>query len=122
MRSGTVLSPKDMVERAVASVAKPFALPSIRLCSAAAIASFPFSLPKGIECMHVRGIQSCSICPKRRATNRSKDTFSTPCLIRHSIGVTCGEWLRSIARVPVILKGVLTAKTENAPWNMALMA
>jgi 4-hydroxymandelate oxidase len=71
-----------------------------------------FGLPKELECVHMRGLSTLSGPGVSQATQGHKtqragiyDTIFDP-----SFNWSDLEWLRSVAGVPVILKGVLSAE------------
>ena len=65
-----------------------------------------FALPKGMECVHMRGLELKSpITGHKTQRARIFDPLFDPSFNWRDL-----EWLRSVAGVPVVLKGVLTAE------------
>jgi 4-hydroxymandelate oxidase len=95
---------KDMVQRAVASGCKAVCLTVDTPVLGCRYSQLSFGLPKGMECVHLRGLGTSSTVPEFKIERgRVFDPLFDP-----SFNWSDLEWLRSIAGVPVILKGVLT--------------
>jgi 4-hydroxymandelate oxidase len=97
---------KEMVERAVASGCKTVCLTVDTPVLGNRYGQLSFGLPKELECVHLRGLSLKSPITGHK-TQRSSiyDSLFDP-----SFNWSDLEWLRSIAGVPVILKGVLSAE------------
>lgn len=97
---------KDMVQRAVASGCKAVCLTVDTPVLGCRYGQLSFGLPKGMECVHLRGLALKSPITGHK-TQRSSiyDMLFDP-----SFNWSDLEWLRSVAGVPVILKGVLSAE------------
>jgi 4-hydroxymandelate oxidase len=103
---------KDMVQRAVASGCKAVCLTVDTPVLGNRYGQLSFGLPKELECVHMRGLITLSGPGVSQATQGHKtqragiyDTIFDP-----SFNWSDLEWLRSVAGVPVILKGVLSAE------------
>ncbi|HEX3154680.1 MAG TPA: alpha-hydroxy acid oxidase [Candidatus Angelobacter sp.] len=103
---------KDMVQRAVASGCKAVCLTVDTPVLGNRYGQLSFGLPKELECVHMRGLSTLSGPGVSQATQGHKtqragiyDTIFDP-----SFNWSDLEWLRSVAGVPVILKGVLSAE------------
>ncbi|HEV7676014.1 MAG TPA: alpha-hydroxy acid oxidase [Candidatus Angelobacter sp.] len=97
---------KDMVQRAVASGCKAVCLTVDTPVLGCRYSQLSFGLPKNMECVHLRGLGQGSSGPSHKTQRRSiYDTMFDPSFNWNDL-----EWLRSIAGVPVILKGVLAAE------------
>jgi len=119
---------KDMVQRAVASGCKAVCITADTPVLGNRYGQLSFGLPKGMECVHLRGsrapgaaqvteIQATQVqatqvqAPGIQATQGHKtqraniyDTLFDPSFNWNDL-----EWLRSVAGVPVLVKGVLSA-------------
>ena len=97
---------KDMVQRAVASGCKAVCLTVDTPVLGNRYGQLSFGLPKEMECVHLRGLGQGSPSPGHK-TQRGTiyDALFDP-----SFNWNDMEWLRSVAGVPVILKGVLSAE------------
>ena len=97
---------KEMVERAVASGCKAVCLTVDTPVLGNRYGQLSFGLPKELECVHLRGLALKSPITGHK-TQRSSiyDSLFDPSFNWNDL-----EWLRSVARVPVILKGVLSAE------------
>jgi 4-hydroxymandelate oxidase len=97
---------KEMVERAVASGCKAVCLTADTPVLGNRYGQLAFGLPKELECVHLRGLSLKSPITGHK-TQRSSiyDSLFDP-----SFNWSDLEWLKSIAGVPVILKGVLSAE------------
>ena len=102
---------KDMVQRAVASGCKAVCLTVDTPVLGNRYGQLSFGLPKELECVHMRGLTlsgpGVSQATQGHKTQRAGiyDTIFDP-----SFNWSDLEWLRSVAGVPVILKGVLSAE------------
>ncbi|HEY2393530.1 MAG TPA: alpha-hydroxy acid oxidase [Candidatus Angelobacter sp.] len=94
---------KDMVQRAVAAGCKAVCLTVDTPVLGCRYSQLSFGLPKGIECVHLRGLDlSAPISARKMERGRIFDPIFDPSFNWNDL-----EWLRSIAGVPVIVKGVL---------------
>ena len=102
---------KDMVQRAVASGCKAVCLTVDTPVLGNRYGQLSFGLPKELECAHLRGMAlpgpGDSLATQGHKIPRSSiyDTVFDPSFNWNEL-----EWLRSVAGVPVILKGVLSAE------------
>jgi 4-hydroxymandelate oxidase len=97
---------KDMVQRAVAAGCKAVCLTVDTPVLGCRYSQLSFGLPKNMECVHLRGLGQGSSGPSHKTQRRSiYDTMFDPSFNWNDL-----EWLRSVAGVPVILKGVLSAE------------
>jgi 4-hydroxymandelate oxidase len=97
---------KDMVQRAVASGCRALCLTVDTPVLGCRYSQQSFGLPKNLECMHLRGLGQGTPLPGHTAQHsRIYDMLFDP-----SFNWSDLEWLRSVAGVPVILKGVLSAE------------
>ena len=104
---------KDMVQRAVASGCKAVCLTVDTPVLGNRYGQLSFGLPKELECVHLRGLPvkspgaSLGQETKGHKTQRAGiyDVLFDPSFSWNDL-----EWLRSVAGVPVILKGVLSAE------------
>jgi len=117
---------KDMVQRAVASGCKAVCLTVDTPVLGNRYGQLAFGLPKGMECVHLRGLTLPSPIfgyepqghePQVQATNsqatqghKTQRGNIYDALFDPSFNWNDLEWLRSVAGVPVILKGVLSAE------------
>ncbi|MCU1221453.1 MAG: glycolate oxidase [Candidatus Angelobacter sp.] len=97
---------KDMVQRAVASGCKAVCLTVDTPVLGCRYSQLSFGLPKNMECVHLRGPGQGSSGPSHKTQRRS--IYDT--MFDASFNWNDLEWLRSVAGVPVILKGVLSAE------------
>ncbi|MCU1332760.1 MAG: glycolate oxidase [Candidatus Angelobacter sp.] len=97
---------KDMVQRAVASGCKAVCLTVDTPVLGCRYSQLSFGLPKNMECVHLRGLGQGSSGPSHKTQRRS--IYDT--MFDASFNWNDLEWLRSVAGVPVILKGVLSAE------------
>ena len=97
---------KDMVQRAVAAGCKAVCLTVDTPVLGPRYGQLSFSLPAGMECVHLRGtqLQSPILGHKTQRSGIYEPLFDP------SFNWRDLEWLRSIAGVPVLLKGVLSAE------------
>jgi len=95
---------KDMVQRAVAAGCKAVCLTVDTPVLGPRYSQLSFSPPAGMECVHLRGLQLQSPLLGHK-TQRAGiyDPLFDPSFHWRDL-----EWLRSIAGVPVLLKGVLS--------------
>ena len=100
---------KDMVQRAVASGCKAVCLTVDTPVLGNRYGQLSFGLPKELECVHLRGLKppSGGQATQGHKTQRAGiyDTLFDPSFNWNDL-----EWLRSVAGVPVIVKGVLSAE------------
>jgi 4-hydroxymandelate oxidase len=102
---------KDMVQRAVASGCKAVCLTVDTPVLGNRYGQLSFGLPKELECVHLRGLSlktpAAAEVTQGHKTQRAGiyDTLFDPSFNWNDL-----EWLRSVAGVPVILKGVLSAE------------
>jgi 4-hydroxymandelate oxidase len=102
---------KDMVQRAVASGCKAVCLTVDTPVLGNRYGQLSFGLPKELECVHLRGLSLKT--PAAAQVNHSHKTqrasiYDT--LFDPSFSWNDLEWLRSVAGVPVLVKGVLSAE------------
>jgi 4-hydroxymandelate oxidase len=97
---------KDMVQRAVASGCKAVCLTVDTPVLGNRYGQLSFGLPKELECVHLRGLGQGSSAPSHKT--QRKTIYDT--LFDSSFNWNDLEWLRSVAGVPVILKGVLSGE------------
>jgi 4-hydroxymandelate oxidase len=97
---------KDMVQRAVASGCKAVCLTVDTPVLGCRYSQQSFGLPKNLECVHLRGLGLGTPSLGHIAQRNSiYDTLFDPSFNWNDL-----DWLRSVAGVPVILKGVLSAE------------
>jgi len=97
---------KDMVQRAVASGCKAVCLTVDTPVLGNRYGQLSFGLPNYLECVHLRGMGQGSSVPGHKTQRKTiYDTLFDPSFNWNDL-----EWLRSVAGVPVILKGVLSAE------------
>jgi 4-hydroxymandelate oxidase len=97
---------KDMVQRAVASGCKAVCLTVDTPVLGNRYGQLSFGLPKELECVHLRGLGQGTASPAHKTQGRNiYDMLFDPSFNWNDL-----EWLRSVAGVPVILKGVLSAE------------
>ena len=105
---------KDMVQRAVASGCKAVCVTVDTPVLGNRYGQLSFGLPKGMECVHLRGLalRSAVFGQEPQATQSHKTQRSSiyDALFDPSFNWNDLEWLRSVAGVPVLLKGVLSAE------------
>jgi 4-hydroxymandelate oxidase len=100
---------KDMVQRAVASGCRAVCLTVDTPVLGNRYGQLSFGLPKELECVHLRGLSlktpAAAQVTRGHKTQRNTiyDTLFDPSFNWNDL-----EWLRSVAGVPVILKGVLS--------------
>lgn len=105
---------KDMVQRAVASGCKAVCLTVDTPVLGNRYGQLSFGLPKGMECVHLRGLTLPSAVfgkePQATQGHKTQRGNIYDALFDPSFNWNDLEWLRSVAGVPVILKGVLSAE------------
>lgn len=95
---------KDMVQRAVAAGCKAICLTVDTPVLGCRYGQLSFSLPSNMECVHLRGLDSKNpILGHKTQRGGIYDPLFDPSLNWREL-----EWLRSVAGVPVLLKGVLS--------------
>jgi 4-hydroxymandelate oxidase len=95
-----------MVQRAVASGCKAVCLTVDTPVLGNRYGQLSFGLPSHLECVHLRGMGQGSSVPGHKTQRKAiYDTLFDPSFNWNDL-----EWLRSVAGVPVILKGVLSAE------------
>src|SRR5579864_9759573 len=95
-----------MVQRAVASGCKAVCLTVDTPVLGNRYGQLSFGLPSHLECVHLRGMGQGSSVPGHKTQRKTiYDTLFDPSFNWNDL-----EWLRSVAGVPVILKGVLSAE------------
>jgi 4-hydroxymandelate oxidase len=97
---------KDMVQRAVASGCKAVCLTVDTPVLGNRYGQLSFGLPSHLECVHLRGLPlSGPIAGHKTQRDSIYDTLFDPSFNWNDL-----EWLRSVAGVPEIVKGVLSAE------------
>jgi 4-hydroxymandelate oxidase len=97
---------KDMVQRAVAAGSKAVCLTVDTPVLGCRYGQLSFGLPSNMECVHLRGLDLKSpILGHKAQRGGIYDPLFDPSFNWRDL-----EWLRSIAGVPVLLKGVLAAE------------
>jgi 4-hydroxymandelate oxidase len=97
---------KDMVQRAVASGCKAVCVTVDTPVLGNRYGQLSFGLPKGMECVHLRGLELKSpVAGHKTQRGGIYDVLFDPSFNWNDL-----EWLRSVAGVPVLLKGVLSAE------------
>jgi 4-hydroxymandelate oxidase len=95
---------KDMVQRAVASGCKAVCLTVDTPVLGNRYGQLSFGLPKELECVHLRGLTLSDPVAGHKTQRASiYDTLFDPSFNWNDL-----EWLRSVAGVPVLIKGVLS--------------
>jgi 4-hydroxymandelate oxidase len=95
---------KDMVQRAVASGCKAVCLTVDTPVLGNRYGQLSFGLPKELECVHLRGLAQGAATPEFKIQKgRVFDPLFDPSFNWKDL-----EWLRSVAGVPVLLKGMLS--------------
>jgi 4-hydroxymandelate oxidase len=102
---------KDMVQRAVAAGCKAVCLTVDTPVLGNRYGQLSFGLPKELECVHLRGLslKTPAAAQVTQGHNTQRSTIYDG-LFDPSFNWNDLEWLRSVAEVPVILKGVLSAE------------
>ena len=93
---------KDMVQRAVAQGAKAVCLTVDTPVLGCRYGQLSFALPSDLECVHLRGLNLKSSVPTH-SMGGIYDPIFDPSFNWRDL-----EWLRNVAGVPVLLKGVLS--------------
>lgn len=107
---------KDMVQRAVASGCKAVCLTVDTPVLGNRYGQLAFGLPKELECVHLRGLTLSGAAVSQATRNQAIQGHKTQrasiydTLFDPSFNWNDLEWLRSVAGVPVIVKGVLSAE------------
>jgi 4-hydroxymandelate oxidase len=107
---------KDMVQRAVASGCKAVCLTVDTPVLGNRYGQLAFGLPKELECVHLRGLTLSGTAVSQVTRNQPIQGHKTQrasiydTLFDPSFNWNDLEWLRSVAGVPVIVKGVLSAE------------
>jgi len=107
---------KDMVQRAVASGCKAVCLTVDTPVLGCRYGQLSFGLPSNMECVHLRGLELKSPIFGQGTPGRETQGHKTQRggiydpLFDPAFNWRDLEWLRSVAGVPVILKGVLAAE------------
>jgi 4-hydroxymandelate oxidase len=97
---------KDMVQRAVASGCKAVCVTVDTPVLGNRYGQLSFGLPKELECVHLRGLTMKSpVTGHKTQRGGIYDVLFDPSFNWNDL-----EWLRSVAGVPVLLKGVLSAE------------
>jgi len=94
---------KGMVQRAVAAGAKVVCLTADTPVLGCRYGQLAFHLPPGIECVHLRGLNTAGQVSHQTQGTKIYDQLFDP-----SFNWSDLEWLRKAAGVPVVIKGVLT--------------
>lgn len=97
---------KDMVQRAVAAGCKAVCVTADTPVLGCRYGQLSFGLPSNLECVHLRGLEQKNPIP---AHNSKRGGIYDP-IFDPSFNWRDLEWLRSVAGVPVIVKGVLAAE------------
>jgi 4-hydroxymandelate oxidase len=92
---------KDMVQRAVAAGCKTVCITVDTPVLGCRYSQLSFGLPKNLELAHLRGLNLGATTPQHKS-GRIFDPIFDPSFNWRDL-----DWLRSVAGVPVILKGVL---------------
>lgn len=98
---------KDMVQRAVAAGCKVVCVTADMPVLACRYGQLAFKLPGNMECVHVRGLAP-QVPPLGH--NMKRASIYDPAAADPTFNWKDLEWLRSVAGVPVLVKGVLTAE------------
>jgi 4-hydroxymandelate oxidase len=99
---------QDMVERAVASGCKAVCLTVDTPVLGCRYSQLSFALPKEIECMHVRRFNPAAGAQTPNHKPQKGNIYNA--MFDPTLNWKDLEWLRSVAKVPVLLKGLLTAQ------------
>jgi len=94
---------KGMVQRAVAAGAKVVCLTADTPVLGCRYGQLAFRLPPGIECVHLRGLNTAGQVAHQTQGTKIYDQLFDP-----SFNWSDLEWLRKAAGVPVVIKGILT--------------
>jgi 4-hydroxymandelate oxidase len=107
---------RDMVQRAVASGCKAVCLTVDTPVLGNRYGQLAFGLPKELECVHLRGLTLSGAAVSQVTRNQPIQGHKTQrssiydTLFDPSFNWNDLEWLRSVAGVPVIVKGALSAE------------
>lgn len=102
---------KDMVQRAVASGCKAICLTVDTPVLGNRYGQLSFALPKELECVHVRGLRLPDpVVGQATQGHKTQRGNIYDALFDPSFNWNDLEWLRSVAGVPVIVKGALSAE------------
>jgi len=102
---------KDMVQRAVASGCKAVCLTVDTPVLGNRYGQLSFGLPSHLECVHLRGLTlSGPVVGQTTRGHKTQRASIYDTLFDPSFNWNDLEWLRSVAGVPVLLKGVLSAE------------
>jgi 4-hydroxymandelate oxidase len=94
---------RSMVERAIDQGCKAVCVTVDTPVLGCRYGQLQFALPAGIECVHVRGLgEKLMVTGHQTRASRINDLLFDPKFSWRDL-----EWLRSFARVPILLKGVL---------------
>lgn len=99
---------KDMVQRAVAAGCKAVCVTVDTPVLGNRYGQLSFGLPKGMECVHLRGLRapgSAQVTGHKAKRANIYDALFDPSFNWNDL-----EWLRRVAGVPVLVKGVLSAE------------
>jgi 4-hydroxymandelate oxidase len=96
---------KDMVQRAVAAGCKAVCVTADTPVLGCRYGQLAFKLPGNMKCAHLRGLNLDSHAP----THKLKHGGIYDALFDASFNWNDLEWLRGVAGVPVLVKGVLSA-------------
>ena len=98
---------KDMVQRAVATGCKAICVTADTPVLGCRYGQLAFKLPSNVECVHLRGLTQQVPPP---GLNMKRASIYEPAVTDPSFNWKDIDWLRSVAGVPVIVKGVLSAE------------
>ena len=102
---------KDMVQRAVASGCKAVCLTVDTPVLGNRYGQLSFGLPKELECVHISGLAlKGPVAGQANQGHKTQRAGIYDMLFDPSFNWNDLEWLRSVAGVPVIVKGVLSAE------------
>jgi len=99
---------KNMVQRAVAAGCKAVCVTVDTPVLGNRYGQLSFGLPKGMECVHLRGMKapgSAQVTGHKTKRANIYDALFDPSFNWNDL-----EWLRKVAGVPVLVKGVLSAE------------
>jgi 4-hydroxymandelate oxidase len=97
---------KDMVQRAVAAGCKAVCVTADTPVLGCRYGQLSFGLPSNLECVHLRGLDLKNQVP----THKLRKGGIYDVLFDASFNWNDLAWLRSVAGVPVLVKGVLSAE------------
>jgi 4-hydroxymandelate oxidase len=98
---------KDMVQRAVAAGCKTVCVTADTPVLGCRYGQLAFKLPSNMECVHLRGLTQQVPPPGH---NMQRGSIYDPAVTDPSFNWSDLDWLRSVAGVPVLVKGVLSAE------------